>query len=225
MGMWYQEAHDRPQSRDDIQKLLNHLLAYTLMNQEDEKEIVALVRAARKNARGYADYFGWAIDRDFEEVGIIQSLAESLDTKGQLFFSSILGRGRGNDPPDCEAETVNGERIAIEVTELVDGEAIKAFKNGSIYDWAVWTQESFIEGLERAIESKDSRFTKLKGTPYPGGYFLVIHTDEPTLNYTIVERYLNYKFKKPKYISRAFLVLGYDPSTKSCPFFELELNG
>ncbi len=196
------------------------------MNLEDEKEIVALMRTSREKARGYADYFGWATDRDLEEVGVIRSLAESLDAGGQLFFTSILGRGRGSDPPDCEAQTSKGERIAFEVTELVDGQAIRAFKNGRAYDWAEYTQESFTSGLEQLIFSKDSKFPKLKGSPYPGGYIVVIHSDEPTLNRDLVQEYLGkHEFRKPNYINRAFLILGYDPTTENCPYFELEFNG
>ncbi|MCU7828881.1 MAG: hypothetical protein KZQ85_07405 [Candidatus Thiodiazotropha sp. (ex Myrtea sp. 'scaly one' KF741663)] len=196
------------------------------MDREEEKEIVELMRAARERARGYADYFGWATDRDLEEVGVVQSLAESMDSAGELFFSSIKGRGRPNDPPDCEALSSEGERIAIEVIELVDGAAIRAFKNGQVYEWAEWNKETFQSGLATAIQRKDGRYPKLKEPPYPGGYVVVVHTDEPTLNHTQVAEYLEgYRFGKPEYVTRAFLILGYEPRTQNCPYFEIHFNG
>ena len=196
------------------------------MDREEERAIAQMMREAIQRARGYADYFGWPLDRDMEEVGVVQSLAETLDSDKALFFSDIRGRSRPNDPPDCEALSEIGERIAIEVTELVDGDAIRAYKSGRVYEWAEWSRERFLEDMAGALRSKDSRFPKLKEPPYPGGYVVVVHTDEPLLNYQQIGNYLlNYKFPRPAFISRAFLILGYEPKTGNCPYFELEFDG
>lgn len=183
------------------------------------------MRAARAKARGYSDFFLWSIDRDMEEWGVVTSLAESLDKHNALFFSHLRRRGRPNDPPDCEAAGENGARIAIEVTELVDGQAIQAYKAGAIYDWAEWDKEKFLAGLDRALKAKDSRYPNLKGGPYEGGYVVVIHTDEPLLNFETVSRFLErYDLPKPQNISRAFLLLSYDPAQNRCPYFELRFS-
>ncbi|MEJ1378372.1 MAG: hypothetical protein RPU32_10425 [Candidatus Sedimenticola sp. (ex Thyasira tokunagai)] len=196
------------------------------MDREEEKEIANLMRAARERARGYADYFGWAIDRDLEEVGVVKALAEAMGTSDELFFSAIKGRGRPNDPPDCEALSTEGERIAIEVTELVDGSAIRSYKSGREYDWAEWDKEKFLSGLADAVNRKDGRYPKLKEPPYPGGYIVVVHTDEPDLNHSQVAEYLDgHIFQNPQYVTHAFLILGYEPRTNGCPFFELPFNG
>ncbi|MGD2118771.1 MAG: hypothetical protein PVG66_10450, partial [Chromatiales bacterium] len=182
------------------------------MTAEEEKEILHLMREAREKARGYADFFGWGSDRDIEEWGVVTSLAESLETEGKNIFTSLKRRGRPNDPPDCEALDAYGSRVAIEVTELVDGKAIQAYKSGLIYEWADWDKEKFITSLESLLSRKDSRFTELKEPPYEGGYFVVIFTDEPMLDRSTVESYLEgYKFKKPEYLSKAFLLVSYDP--------------
>lgn len=104
------------------------------MTTEEEKEIaeLELMRAAREKARVYADHFGWATNRDIEEWGVGTALAESLENENISLFKNIKRRGRQNDPPDCEALDVDGRRIAIEVTELVDGKAIQAYKAGAI---------------------------------------------------------------------------------------------
>jgi hypothetical protein len=195
------------------------------MTTEEEKEILHLMREAIKKARGYANYFGYGSDRDIEEWGVVTSLAESLKSEGKKIFSSIKRRGRLNDPPDCEAHDTNGNRIAIEVTELVDGKAIQAYKSGEIYEWADWDKGKLTTSLELLISRKDSRFTELKEPPYDGGYYVVIFTDEPMLNRTTVESYLDgYKFKKPKYLSRAFLLVSYDPTAEKCPHYELPFS-
>jgi len=196
------------------------------MSSDDEKEIFTQIRAARAKARGYADFFGWATDRDLEEWGVVSSLGESLQADNTSFFSNLKRRGRPNDPPDCEAQTQSGERLAIEVTELVDGKAIQAFKEGRVYDWADWTKEKFHSVLTERISKKNDCFTKLKEPPYAGGFIVVVHTDEPELSRSVVEAFLtNHRLEKPNHIDRTFLVLSYDPAIGRCPYFELNFNG
>jgi hypothetical protein len=200
------------------------------MTPELEAEIVEKMREAHKRQRGYADFFLWAADRDLEEWGIVRLLSESLAAESKLLFSGIKSRGRPNDPPDCEAVISNGDRIAIEVTELVDGEAIhqfkKAEKEGRPTDCAEWSKEKFITALQNRLSEKDARFLALKGTPYSGGYLVVVHTDEPELNIEKVAHYLEgHRFVELRHITQAFLLLSYTPSLERCPNFELHLDG
>jgi len=196
------------------------------MTTDDEAEILALMRAARERSRGYADFFGWAPNRDLEEFGVISSLVESMTADGVSFYQNMKSRCRPNDPPDCEAINSSGERVAIEVTELVEGEAIRAFKEGRVYDWAEWTQDKFISYLAQRIDAKDGRYPYLKDPPYEGGYVVVVHTDEPELRHSTVREYLkDHPIPRPAHISRVILVLSYDPSVQRCPYFELPFNG
>ncbi len=49
-----------------------------------------------------------------------------------------------------------------------------------------------------------------------------MHTDEPTLSRSVVQGYLDgHRFPTPKHVSRALLLLSYDPSVQRCPYFEL----
>ncbi|MEW8294369.1 MAG: hypothetical protein AB2715_06870 [Candidatus Thiodiazotropha sp.] len=192
------------------------------MSDGEGKSIVEIIKSAIDHARGYADHFGWAFNRDLEELGVVELLSKALDAENKLFFSEIKIRGRGNDPPDCEAKTNIGKRLAIEVTELVSGEAIRDYKKGFIFKWAKWSRESFLTGLQLAINKKDTRYSKLKEPPYPGGYLLVIYTSEPSLNQEVVQRYLlNHKLSQPTHINYVFLILRYEPKTKKYPYFEL----
>jgi hypothetical protein len=196
------------------------------MTVDDEAEIVALMRAARAKARGYADYFGWSPNRDLEELGVATALAESLHGDGALFFSKLRARGRGNDPPDCEAVNPSGDAVAIEVTELVDPAAIRAYRAGARYDWADWDRAKFHAGISTALVEKDGKFPHLKGGPYAGGYVVIIHTDEPVLSFDVAAGFLTgHSFSAPTHVSRAYLLFSYDPAREKCPYMELRFEG
>jgi hypothetical protein len=149
------------------------------MDTPEEKQLIARIKEAISRSRGYADYFSWPLDRDLEEYGIVQIFSDSLDAKGQLFFEreSLRGRGRGNDPPDCEAEDLNGNRVGIEVTELVDPVAIENLKNTGVYEWAEWGRTKIVRAIDERLAAKDNPAT-IKGGPYTH-YVVIIHTDVP----------------------------------------------
>lgn len=194
------------------------------MKPEDEGEIARAMREAIRLSRGYADSFGWAPNRDLEEAGVLVSLAESLEKDDALFFGKIKTRGRGSDPPDLEAPDCDGKRIAFEMTELVDGAAIQAFKDSKVYE-PDWSRDRFIESLEKLLRAKDSRLPKLKDPPYEGGYIVVVFTDEPDLPANVVEQYLDgHTFVGLPHISQAYLLISYDPGRARCPYFALNVG-
>jgi hypothetical protein len=192
------------------------------MTPDEEAQFGGALREAIRKSRGYADFFGWGPNRDFEELGVLTSLAESMQVDGKLFFGNISVRGRGSDPPDLEALDSEKRRVAFEITELVDGDAIRAYKAGRPYEWAQWPQAKFLSTIGALLKIKNDKFEKLKGQPYPGGYVVVIFTDEPELQQVTVDAYLqNQSFSGIEKISRAFLVLSYSPALSRCPYYEL----
>ncbi|WP_298017838.1 hypothetical protein [uncultured Castellaniella sp.] len=195
------------------------------MTPEDEKKIADLIRAARANKRGYADFYSWSTDRDIEEWGVTTELWKSLQATGESFFDDIKRRGRGNDPPDCEAVDYKGNRIAIEVTELVCPDAIRAYNDGRVYDWADWPKKRFIDAIAHRIATKGDRYGKLRGGPYEGGYVVLIFTDEPMLPIATVRKFLDgHVFSRPEGVTRVFLLLSYDPGVQMSPYVELTLG-
>ena len=187
-------------------------------------EVHALMLEAIQRNRKYAGFFDWAPDRDLAELGVARLLAGSLEKHGSLFFAGLKIRGRGNDPPDLEAVNGEGLRVAIEVTELVDGDAIKATVKNHRFDTAVWDQEKFLSDLNVRLMAKNACFQNLKGGPYPGGYVVVVFTDELYLDGPSVERFLNEQvFVGLSNIDRAFLLLSYF-SDKGYQYFELKVN-
>lgn len=188
-------------------------------------EVDAEILEAFRRNRGYAGFFEWSPDRDLAEYGAVESLGKSLAAHGALFFHDLAIRGRPNDPPDLEAVDDKGQRIGIEVTELVDRKAIQAYIEGRTSEAAEWARNDFLISLHSLLRTKNNRFPKLKGAPYPGGYVVVVFTDETFLpRPTVAQHLVGHTFSQLRDIDRAFLLLSYDPSIKGYPYFELNIQ-
>ena len=193
------------------------------MDTDEEKRFIKEIKNAVAKGRGYADSFGWPPDRDLEECGVVRVFCETLKKESNLFLdiNSIMSRGRGNDPPDCEVKDLDGNIIGIEVTELVDPEAIVAFKKKQVYEWAEWDKSKLIDAINNRLGAKNIP-DRIKGGPY-AGYILIIYTDEPVLNADYIKDLLKgYRFAKRNLIDRAFLFIFFDPIYKTYPCIELE---
>jgi hypothetical protein len=189
----------------------------------DENKSSQQLDNGKQKKRGYSDFFAWPVDRQLEEWAIVDSLKESLEKANAGFFNSLLARGRGNDPPDCEAMLFEGGRLGIEVTELVDAHAIMAHKNGNTNHWAEWGERKLITSITERLEVKDTS-KNIKGGPYDL-YMLVIHTDEPILSFDYTYPILSeYPFEFYSLINRAFLLMSYDPKYRCCPYIELNIR-
>ncbi len=177
----------------------------------------------KQNKRGYGDFFSWPVNRQLEEWAIVDSLKESLEKANAVFFNALVVRGRGNDPPDCEAVLLDGGKLGIEVTELVDAEAIQAHKNGNTGHRAEWNRHKLIKAINARLKVKDIA-KNIKGGPYDQ-YILVIHTGEPVLNYDFTFPLVsNHFFQYFNVIDRAFLLMSYDEKYRCCPFIELNIK-
>lgn len=195
------------------------------MDTEDEKRTIWAIKQAIAQSRGYADSFGWPPDRDLEEYGVVKAFLEAFGKEGNFFLdsNSIMSRGRGNDPPDCEAKDLDGNPVGIEVTELVDPEAIIAFKKNQVYEWAEWDKAKLIDAINNRLDSKNIP-ERIKGGPYKS-YIIIIYTDEPVLNADYAKALLKgYRFAKRNLFDRAFLFIFYDPIYKTYPYIELEFT-
>jgi hypothetical protein len=190
----------------------------------DDAEMARLIREAQHRLRGYADFFSWPPNRDVEEAHVVALLATSMESSGTRFFEEVRGRGRGSDPPDVEAVDFSGNRIAFEVTELVDEHSIHAARRGNPYAWAEWTPAKFQARIQHLLSQKAAKATNLLDGPYEGGYVVLIYTDEPELRAEQIEQMLaTPSFVAPE-VSRAFLLLSYEPRSEAYPYFELRLN-
>jgi hypothetical protein len=127
-----------------------------------------------------------------------------------------------DDPPDCIAKDASDKYVAIEVTELVDEDAIRFNQRGKRV-YRDWESEQVISAIEDKIKSKDSKI--FKGGPYPR-IWLVIYTDEPAIIFAKVESILQeHHFPPTDKISEVFLLFSYNPSTESYPYIRLKISG
>jgi len=187
-------------------------------------QIEKIIRQAVSRFRGHADFFSWP-DRELAELGVAREFLQNAVNEPGFPFHDVKPRGPGNDPPDCEARDSEGRRIAIEITELTDPEAIKAARAGHRARKSLsrlagrWNRERFLNDVTTLLELKDSK--TLKGGPYEE-YLVVVHTDEPELSFEGVLDWLgNHRFSAPRQIGRAYLLLSYDPRRRICPFVGL----
>jgi hypothetical protein len=181
------------------------------------------LKTATPRRRSYSDFFAWPENRQLEEWAIVDALKESLEKANAGFFHSVIARGQGNDPPDCEAILHDGGKVGIEVTELVDTAMLMAHMNGDTGKTAQWNREKLIDALIRRLDAKNAA-NHIKGGPYEL-YILVIHTGEPELSYDYVSSILSgHVFHGYSLIQQAFLLMSYEEKYKSCPFFELRLK-
>src|SRR5215510_14071475 len=180
---------------------------------EEWAEAVRVLREARQRSRGYAEYWEWLIDRSRAELDAGCVLRNFLVAAGEK-VSGRLTVVRP-DPPDVLLETVNGRRIGIEVTELVDRHAIKRHldrkKRGEpiAFDFAAWTPVRMAEALSGLVSTKDH---KLRNASDQFDELLVaIVTDEPAIDESIARAAVWLCRPTVQHINRAFLVMSYHP--------------
>ena len=192
----------------------------------NHEEVYRLMKENREKKRGHADYFTWPLNRDQEEGGVVNRLLQSLEEIGANDLEGISIRGRGEDPPDCEAIDKAGARVAVEVTEFVDSEAIIAARKKEFYlRENEWSKAEYLIELKRLLENKANKKDKLLGAPYSGGYRVLVFCDEPELNSQNVSEFINSEvFDVDGKIDRAYFLLSYEPSAGGCPVFELSLK-
>jgi hypothetical protein len=185
-----------------------------------DDELVDAIRIALSARRGYADSRSWPPDRGLEEFGVAEDfVAAASSSEPGAPFSHLKFRMRGDDPPDCEALDVDGHRVAIEITELVDREAVELVaeqrRSDAIQALALgpaeWSAPKLTGMLQERVQKKDFR-ERLKGGPYHE-YIVVIYTAERQLNSKTVGTWLaNHRFVSPLGIDRAYLSLDYEPT-------------
>ena len=195
-------------------------------------EIIRLMRLAREKSRDYAPYWEWPPDRRRVELQAAQVLREFLVRRGELVSGQLSQVS--NDPPDVLLISSDGLRIGIEVTELVDSDAIernvyrKQHGLPNTYDWSEWDEPRLKNNLTRIINLKEHKLTKV--TPHYDDLFLAIITDEPIINELLASRVVEQCNLASFSISRAFFLLGYHPLTDTslypdgCAVFEVPLN-
>lgn len=171
------------------------------------------IRELLARPRQYATYFNLGLAREQNEVGAAADLLDSLSGEDRIpvLERSLAARPRGDDPPDCDALTPGGDRIAIEVTELVDGESIRRQVRTGCAPPCEYSKELFLARLEERLVAKRRNRSELKGGPY-AICILVIHTDEMLLTHEDCRNWLvGHEVERREPWDRVYLLFSYSP--------------
>lgn len=193
------------------------------MNSQSMEEFLRELWEDVEQVRKHAPYFALSKDKRQNELEVVGQFNQELKSQGVEPFDSIVVRESGEDPPDCEATGNGGGRIGIEVTELVDGDAIASAYNGEMIDQNLPIPPSLvIEKVSAIFRRKDCAV--VKGGSYDL-YILIIYCDDPAfLDFEIHNRLRNERFGPTKLIDRAYFFESYNPWEKRCPYIELQLD-
>jgi len=189
------------------------------MDDIDWSEVVAAMKLSREIPRKYASFFQWH-DREIMELGVCKHLGSYMAKEG---LGEVSGYKIGEDPPDC-IMSLDGEDVAVEITELVDSGAIKEqVKYKVAYpDGTEWNQDNLAEKLNGLLEKKDNPSNRDALRQKYLKYWLLIHTDEPELMHPEFEQLFDAnKLVKTSLIDRAYIVFSYDPRVQDYPVMRL----
>lgn len=176
-----------------------------------------------RNLRPHASYYAWESDPELAEEGVLADFVKAAEEQDGLTLKDARHRGRRYDPPDCEALGSAGERIGIELTELVHGPSIAAARRGDPEIWKDW-RESLLPELQCRLDQKDTATPK--GATYRE-YLLVIYTDEPWVGELdrIRRDVAAHVFRPTSLITRAYLLLSYCGWEHRQPCMRLNIKG
>lgn len=178
------------------------------------KQLIDILKRQRK----HAGFFEWP-DKPIKELGVVKRLFESMEKSGGCPYANPQSTDK--DPPDCIAFDIDGNIIAVEVSEIVDQDTVRQAARGSA-DWKFWNEKEVLDRLERILLSKDKKH--YHGQPY-SKIVLVIFTDEPFLEPNdMVPTIEMHQFPKVTTINEAYLLFSYDPRVHSYPFVKLIIS-
>ena len=178
---------------------------------QDLKDIVKLLAARRK----YASFFE-TFDKERKELGVGEELLKELNSSFSLQLSNL--KTCSPDPPDLTCTNESGELIAIEITEVVDEDAVRENQNGNEV-FRVWRPGELQQKINSSLSRKDK--ICLNGGPYKK-LFVCLFTDEMMLTHDVVSKELaGISFGPFTQITDAFLLFSYQPTTQSYPVMRL----
>ncbi|MBE0658608.1 MAG: hypothetical protein IH602_13030 [Bryobacteraceae bacterium] len=193
------------------------------MPNSDDEDFAGLIQTGGPGHRRHANYFSTSDDRSDGELEVVLVLGGSLEQDGRGFYHSPKPRGKGEDPPDCEALSSDDEPIGFEVTELVEEASLKADHRGEPHLSPPCSTSALIDRIQGRIDKKDKP-SEVKGGPYKQ-YVLVIHSDEPrVLDHELAKHLRAHTFGPTRLIDRVFFLMSYNGWKRRCPYIELTLR-
>jgi len=132
-----------------------------------------------KRRRTYASYWEFS-DESARDKGIVARFVSSVGADVISIAPGTLHARGHDDPPDCEALATDGARVAFELSEIVDADAVRMHTQRRGLHFREFTQSEFRTLLNARLEAKVREEGELKGGPY-ARRILLLHTDEGML--------------------------------------------
>lgn len=186
------------------------------------------VAKADAKSRSYAEYWEWHVDKPRVERHAAEVVVNYLSHHEENWDGTLSNNPK--DPPDVTLTKLDGQRIGLEVTELVDEEMAafhrKRKKDGEspAYDCAFWDRLTLSGKLLELINNKKAKIAPCTGYTQ---LLIVIVTDEPIITAELAcEAAALCKPTLESHI-RVFFALSYTPSADKniypdgCPVFEI----
>jgi hypothetical protein len=166
----------------------------------------------------YAPFFEW-FQKDRKELGVVEEMLESLNrTSGTSFHAPSM---QHPDPPDCTCLNTTGGLVAIEVAEVVCKQAAQLTARGEPV-MRFWRPGELPARIAELLAAKDGK--TFHGGPYAES-IASLFTDEPMLTLDqVIGELAGASFGPYKQLTAAFLLLSYDPRTRSYPLVPLRVS-
>ena len=181
---------------------------------QDLSDIVDLLSSRRK----YASFFEW-IDKEGKEFGVGEDLVKALNSAHSLQLIDLAPCNP--DPPDLTCKNVQGDLIAIEVSEIVCEKSVRLKQQGQDV-YRVWQPGEVQAAISERLARKDK--VTLQGGPYQS-FYVCLFTDEIMLTpQGVGDELSDVSFGPFDQITDAFLLFSYQPGTKSYPVVRLRIG-
>ncbi|HDY7535883.1 TPA: hypothetical protein RQJ67_004514 [Vibrio vulnificus] len=170
--------------------------------------------------RKHADFFE-APNKTTKELLVTQYLFQMLEVDTNEHLVNMF---LAQDPPDVAVVTSSGKKVGVEVTELVNEKAIDYDIKGErlkyLKEILSWNADSITKKLQHIITTKAQKCKKL-----PEEFdelILLIFTDEPRLNVSIIEKFIkDAKFSDIEAFQSVYILTSYDPKKQGKGLLEI----
>lgn len=185
-----------------------------------ENDILQIVEKCRRMKRRHASFYDWH-DKQVKESGIVDDFLDPENHKGVHDYVSFSIPD--TDPPDAVIYKNNNEEAQLEITELVNKNAIESqINNDSAYsnECLKWTELGYFEKqLNERIQTKNKKCAALFN--HNKNVQLLLHTDEMWLESSYKKHFEAGCTIQPHRFSDIWLMLSYSTATKSYPIIQV----
>jgi hypothetical protein len=186
--------------------------------------IVELEKRAEKTLYAAGSVKGLPEDKHYEEIDVAHIVLEHVRRP----VASVMSEPHGPDTaPDVGIVLQSGERIGLEVTELVDGDLRGQHVGRHIAEdlYRVWNETEIAMKLDALIQRKDTNIHLRDNASSYDAVWLAVFSGEQHINYfaDLVQKAAAHVSYHPTLINRVFVVLDYVPGRSDSGYPVIEI--